>query len=270
MSFLEQARKPLPKAPMLTIVGSAGTGKSTLGAMFPNAIFIQAEDGTAVFEGWDTDKQPTLMPPLARTDTRESIKAQLRELATADHGFKTVVIDTVTALNKLFEAEISERDEVGSVADASGGFHKGYIEVASWHSDIIYCCDVLRKKKGMTVIFLAHQGVEKVKSSPEEASEYTVYALDMNKSSASLYVAESDAVVYIKTESFITGAETDKKGRVTKAGRIMQTGERTLITSGDGRTGYVQAKNRYSMPSELPLNGEENPILKTIKYFQEQ
>lgn len=274
MSYLAQAAKPTNKPPMITIVGSAGVGKTTLGAMFPNPIFIQAEDGAAVFEAWDEDKQPTLLPAIPKATTRSqeaknTLMNQLRELAAAEHDFKTLVVDSVTSLNVMLEGEIALRDGVGNVADASGGFHKGYLEVAQWHADFISACDILRKLKGMSIVFLAHTGVEKIKNSPTETTEYAVYGIDMHKKSASLYVTNSDAVLYIIKEEFVTGGETNKKGQTTKLGRVMQTGDRKIITTGDGIVGYVSAKNRYNMPSEIDLENGENPLLSYIKYFQE-
>jgi hypothetical protein len=77
-------------------------------------------------------------------------------------------------------------------------------------------------------------------------------------------------VVYIKKEEFITGAETNRKGQTTKYGRNMQTGQRVLITSSDGLVGYVDAKNRYGMPNEIPLAMGENPLLQYIKHFNQE
>src|SRR5690606_8548031 len=114
MSYLEQAKKPQAKPPIITIVGSPGTGKTTLGALFPDPIFIQAEDGTAVFESWEESMQPTLLPALPKSNTKDALTAQMRELVTADHGFKSLVVDTVTALNVMFEQEIAERDDVNT------------------------------------------------------------------------------------------------------------------------------------------------------------
>jgi hypothetical protein len=277
MSYLEQATKAAPKPPMLTIVGAPGTGKTTLGALFPAPIFVQAEDGSAVFENWDTDAQPTLLPALPKAakdgagnlvrSTYTTLRDQLRELVTADHAFKTVVIDAITSLSTMLEAELAIRDGVGSVADASGGFHKGYLELAQWHAEIIYMCNVLRQRKGMAVVFLAHQGVDKIKNRPDDASQYSVYSLGMHQASAELYVAQSDAVLYIKHDEFVTGQETNRKGQTTKYGRLVQSGERKIITSGDGLTGYVSAKNRYGMDNEIPLQLGENPLLQFIKFF---
>lgn len=277
MSHLSNATKPTSSAPMITIVSSAGCGKTTLAGMFPNPIFIQAENAETVFENWHDDVKPTMMVRLqdARIDStgelsysvRSTITDQLRELATAEHEFKTVVIDTITALNLKFESEIALRDGVATVGDASGGYQKGYVEVAKWHDTLISNCEKLKNIKGMTVVFLAHSGIDKIKSRPDEQSEYAVYGLGMHRASAERYITNSDAVIYIKKEEFITGAETNKKGQTTKFGRSMQTGERILITSGDGLVGYVAAKNRYGMPAELPCPQGENPIMQYIKHF---
>lgn len=277
MSFLASAKKAQPKPPIITIIASPGAGKSTLGALFPNPIFIQAEDGSAVFENWEEDAQPTLLQPLpkARKDaegnmvvsTYETLKDQLRELLTAEHDYKTLVVDAVTSMSRLLEAEIALKDDVRTVADAAGGFHKGYTDLAQQHAEIVYMCTVLRQKRGMAVVFLGHLGTEKVKNRPDDAAQYNVYSLDMHKDSAAIYISQSDAVIYIKNQEFVTGQETNRKGQVTKYGRAVQTGERILVTSGDGMMGFVSAKNRYGMDNEIPLPLGTNPILPFIKHF---
>lgn len=278
MSYLSQAKKPQPSPPIITIVGSPGTGKTSFAGTFPNPIFIQAEDASAVFESWAEDVQPTLLPELPKSavdkagnmtvSTKDTIMGQLRELVTDEHEFKTLVVDSVTAMNLLLETEIAMRDSVGNVADAAGGYHKGFLEVAQWHADFMHACMVLSKRRNMAIVFLAHSGVQKIKNSPEEASEYTVYSLDMHQKSAAVYINNSDAVFYIKKEEFVIGGERNKKGQTTKYGRVMQTGERKLITTGDGLTGYVAAKSRYNMPAEIDLPMGENPVLQFISYFK--
>lgn len=277
MSYLSQAKKPMASPPIITIVGTPGTGKTSLAGTFPSPIFIQAEDASAVFESWDEEVQPTLLPELPKaavdkagnmtSSTRGVLMDQLRELATAEHSYKTLIVDSITVLNSMLEAEIAVRDGVGNVADAAGGYHKAFIEIAQWHADFMYACQVLAKRKDMAIVFLAHTGIQKIKNSPEEASEYAVYSLDMHQKSAAVYISNSDAVLYIKKEEFVTGGATNKKGQTTKYGRVMQTGERKLITTGDGMTGYVAAKSRYNMPAELDLPLGENPLLQYIKHF---
>ena len=90
----------------------------------------------------------------------------------------------------------------------------------------------------------------------------------MHEASISTYINLSDAVIYIRNEEFVKGNETDKKGQVTKFGKIVQTGQRVLVTSGDGRIGYVNAKNRYDLDPEIPFNKGENPLIEAIGYYK--
>ena len=275
MSYLAQIKKATPQAPVITIVGFAGTGKSSLAGLFPSPIFIQAENATSVFEVLPEEQQPAFMPQLPTSSvsrqvrTSDALFGQLRELATAEHPFKTVVIDTITALNVMFEAEVVEFDPKGvsNIGEAEGGYNKGYLAVAGMHAKLRSACEHLRKK-GITVIFLAHTGVVKMKNRPDASSEYTAYTLDMPEKSRAIYVGSSDAVLYLKSREFVAGAEENKKGQTTKYGRVTNTGERVLITSSDGTIGYIDAKNRYSLPDEIDVNKGENPLLALIPFYR--
>lgn len=280
MSYLAKAKKPEARPPMITIVGSPGTGKTTLGALFPGAILLPTEDGTSVFDTWADDVKPAVLPRLPKAakdevgnmtrSSRAVLGAMMDELLTAQHDYRTLVIDSITSLDLLLQAEIALRDGVGNVADAAGGYHKGYTEVASWHADFIYRCEQLRAAKKMAIVFLAHAGIKKIRNRPDAAADYSVFGLDMDDKALATYVAQSDAVLYIRKEEIVIGQETDRKGRTTKYGRVTQTGRRTIITSGDGQVGYVSAKNRYGMPTEIDLEIGENPIIPFIKFFEEQ
>lgn len=280
---LTNLTKPLAKPPILTIVASPGAGKTTLAALFPNPIILQAEEVSGVFDDWEEDAKPMVAPPLPRARLKDETKApgsdnplinstlaalkdQLRSLLTQDHEFQTVVIDSVTSLHTLFEHEVAVSYGVDNVADAAGGFHKGYLVVKEMHNEIKMACDYLRNRKNMTVIFLAHAGVKKIKNRPD-ADEYSVYSLDMHDASISAYTNLVDAVLYLRQDEYVKGGATDKKGNTTKFGKIIQSGDRSLITSGDGKVGYVNAKNRYSLEPSIAVPKGENPLLGLIPYF---
>lgn len=274
MNYLSQVTKPRDKPPIITIVGLPGSGKTSLAALFPHPIFIQTDDNAeTVFSAWDEDLKPAFMPKIPRAHVKRNIRPseivleQMRELATHDHPYKTLVIDTVTSLNLLIEEEVTAFDPAGvdNVADASGGFHKGYKTVAGKHSKIRNAAEELRKR-GMSVVFLCHTGTHKIKNSPD-LPECTVYGLDMHIDSRPWYVNHSDAVLYLKQEEYTKGLETDKKGKVTKSAKIKRSNERILITSSDGVYGFVDAKNCFNMPNEITVPHMQNPILQYIPHL---
>lgn len=273
MSYLEKAAKPTIQAPVLTIVGFPGVGKTSLAALFPNPIFIQAENAASVFETWSDETKPMLFPELPAAKMAQNVKpsdillAQLRELVTEEHEFKTVVIDAVTTLNTLFENELIEFDpNANNIGEAAGGFGKGYLAVAALHSKVRNACEHLRRK-GIAVIFLAHSGIAKVKNRPD-VEAYSTWSLDLHEASRKIYVATSDAVLYLKSKEFVMGGEKDKKGNVKSFGKVTSTGERVLIAASEGTIGYVDAKNRYDFPEEIEVEKGSNPLLELIPFFK--
>lgn len=265
---LSSLTKPQSKPPMLTIVGTPGVGKSTLAALFPSPVFIQAEDGAAVFDSWADDQKPVVFPELPRKEAKAALLDQLRALATQDHSFKTVVMDSVTSLHTLFEHEVCQLDGSNNIGEACGGYGKGFLAVKEMHGEVKDAFDYLRNKRGMGVVFLAHAGVKKMKNRPD-ADEYTVWSLDMHDASIPTYTNLVDAVLYLRQDEFIKGGAIDKKGNTTKFGKVVQSGDRVLVTSGDGKIGYVNSKNRFALDPEIPVPHGENPLLSLIPYYQQ-
>jgi hypothetical protein len=262
--------------PILTIVGSAGVGKSTLGALFNAPIFIQTEDSYSLFAEWDEESQPDFFPIIKKArylngKPQVSVKAQileqLRFLITTEHNYKTVVLDSVTTLHKMFEHELCERDQTDNIAEAAGGYQKGYLVLADWHLELFNAFNVLRDR-GITVVLLAHTGTQKIKNRPD-VDDFTVYSLDMNEKSTPVYVNLSDAVLYVTKKEFVKGKETNNKGQVTKWGKLVQSGQRQIVTSGDGQMGYVHAKNRQNMPAVIDLEHGQNPLIQYFKFFND-
>ena len=269
MSILQQATKSKIRPPILTIIGSKGTGKSTLAGLFPSAVFIRGEDGSSVFEDWEESIQPYLLPQLITQDSpRMNVLHTIGELLTTEHSFETLVIDTINTMNTLFERELAKRDGVTNVIESCGGFQKCFDELKMWNLKIFEGCERLRNEKNMSIVFLSHSIDKKIKNSPDENSDYVVWAIDMHAKPASVYLNGSDGVYYLTKEAFIVGAEVNKRtGATTKYGRKTESGNRVLITSGDGKTGYIDAKDRYKLPAEIPVEHGENPLLKLISFY---
>lgn len=261
-------QKPVPEAPMLTIAATPGAGKTSLAALFPKPAFILAEDGTAVFDEWDDDVKPLVFPQLDSEKTMDSLLDQLRwfyKNIGKDHDRETLIIDTITKLDKMFQHEVCSQDNVDNIGAARGGFNKGFGAVAEMHAKVISICEAI-KKKGITVIFLSHTRAVKMKNRPD-SEDYVIFTLDMHEDSRSHYIGNSDSLYFIGKREFVSGGESDKKGRTIKFGRLVQTGERELITETDGKMGYPEAKTRWSMDSVIDLPKGENPLLTLIPFF---
>ena len=104
MSIFDTISKPEDRSTLVTILGDAGLGKSSLASTFPNPIFIRAEDG---LQAIPLDIRPDAFPVLKQA---ADLWAQLSCLITDPHDYKTLVIDSVTALERMFIDYIVESD----------------------------------------------------------------------------------------------------------------------------------------------------------------
>ncbi len=126
---LDSISKPQSKPIMATILGEAGTGKTTFAANFPSPIFIRAEDGLTSLENRDGIEA---FPLIANTN---EVFEGINVLATQDHNYKTLIVDSVTKLNEMFEKEVVESDpkKPRSINQALGGYGAGHAAVAEKH-----------------------------------------------------------------------------------------------------------------------------------------
>lgn len=270
MSYLSQVTTNIVhKAPIITIIAPPGAGKTTLAATFPKPIFIRGEDGTAALS--NMQNAPAMFPLLINEQNpRMAVLHMIGELLNTEHDFKTLVFDAVTSMNVLFERELAKRDNVSNVVESCGGFQKCYDELKSWHLKIFEGCERLRNEKNMTIVFLAHTEIRTIKNSPEESSNYSVWAMDMHHKPSSIYINNSDAVIYMVKEKFITGVQKDRKQAQVGKAQVTESGNRILITSSDGQTGFISAKNRFDLDNEIPVEKGTNPLLNLIPFFNTQ
>ena len=180
MSILDSIQTPQDRAVMVTICGDSGTGKTSLAATFPNPIFIRAEDG---LQAIPLAERPDAFPLINKAS---DLWEQLMALATEDHDYKTVVIDSVTALERLFIADILASDpKAKSINQALGGYGAGVAAVAAMHQRVRKAAGVLNERKEMHVVFVAHADVETMRL--PDSDDYMRYSLRLPpKSSAAL------------------------------------------------------------------------------------
>lgn len=234
---LSKLAKPAQNRPVIvTLFGEGGMGKTTLAAMFPKPVFIRTEDGTASLAGHDD----AYLMPLATNS--EMVFEQIEALATKEHDFKTLVIDSITQLATMIESEIVEADpSAKSINQAAGGYGAGYSTAARRHSQVRDWAGALAYEKGMNIVFIGHADTE-VMELPD-MDPYTRYSVRMHKKSMPNYTDNVDAVCMIRLKTFVRG-DGDRK-------RAVSTGEREIIC-------YPQAasvtKNRFNITEPLPFD----------------
>jgi hypothetical protein len=221
-------------------------GKTTLAASFPKPIFLRAEDG---LQALPLEMRPDAFPVI---ETEHDLWSQLKSLITEEHDYKTVVIDSVTALERLFIQAVIDGDpkKPSTIAAAAGGYGAGFLAVGGLHQRVRKACGILNAK-GMNVIFIAHADTETVEL--PDTDSYTRYNLRLNKRSVANYVDDVDLVGFLKLQTFTRG-DGDKK-------KAISDGTRLLVCYA---TASCISKNRYGITEDLEVTVNSNPLINFV------
>lgn len=236
---LDALSKPTGQRPIIaTLFAEGGMGKTTLAAMFPRPVFIRTEDGTASLQG----NENVSLFPIAQSsqDVLDAIEA----LATQEHDFKTLVIDSITQLETLIHKEIVEADpKAKSINQAGGGYGAGYASASERHRQVREWAGALAYDKGMNIVFIGHADTETMDL--PDMDQYNRYTVRMHKKSIPHYTDNVDVVAFLRLKTFIRGEEGKK--------RAVSTQDREIIC-------YPQAsnvsKNRFNITEPLPFTFE--------------
>lgn len=250
MSYLSKISKPKDRPIIATILGDAGMGKTSLAATFPNPIFIRAEDG---LQAIPEDSRPDAFPVIASCD---DLWGQMAALINEEHEYKTVVIDSVTALERMFIQDIIDSDpkKPKSINQAMGGYGAGLSAVATMHQRVRKAAGML-VDQGMNIVFIAHADTETIEL--PDSDPYTRYNLRLGKKSAAPYTDDVDLCGFIKLQTFTLG-DGDRK-------KAISDGSRILVTYA---TAANVSKNRFAISEDLPVVLGENPLVPYIKSLQ--
>ena len=241
---LKTLSKPSGQRPIIcTLFGEGGMGKTTLAAMFPNPVFIRTEDGTASLAGNDN----VSLFPLA-TSTQDVLDA-IEALATQKHDHKTLVIDSITQLATMVEAEIVAADpKAKSINQAGGGYGAGYSAAAEKHRQIREWAGSLAYEKGLNIVFIGHADTEMLDL--PDMDPFARYTVRMHKKSLPHYTDNVDLVGLIRLKTFVRGGDGDKK-------RAISTGEREIICHPQASS---VTKNRFNISEPLAFTFDRNPF----------
>ena len=251
MSILSQIEKPKDRPCVITILGDAGLGKTSLASTFPKPIVIRLEDG---LQGVIERDRPDAFP-LVRTVPQ--LWEQLTSLCNEKHDYKTAIFDSITQLETLFVQDIVDGDpkKPKSINQANGGYGAGWSAVTGMHARVRKAAQALNDK-GMHVVFIAH--ADTVSVEPPDGDSYTRYDLRMNKKSVSPYSDNVDLIGYLKLKTYTIGEENERK-------KAYSDGDRVIVCY---PVASCISKNRYGITEDLEVNLGQNPFIDYIKTLQ--
>ncbi|HEY8358654.1 MAG TPA: ATP-binding protein [Ramlibacter sp.] len=237
LSISDLKRTTAITPPRILIYGPPGIGKTTLAAEFPNAAFLQLEDGTP----GDVE-----LMSFGKIESFEAFMEAMGVLYTEDHDFRTVVIDSVTELERLVFAETCRRGDDKGNAKANiedFGYGKGYVYAKRVWQEVLDGINALRRDRNMTTIMIAHSSVERF-DDPETVS-YDRYEIDLHKHSVGAIEREMDCIFLLKSP-----VNVKKEEQGFNKERAIADGSSVVLVHTTGRPAFV-AKNRYSMPATV-------------------
>jgi hypothetical protein len=230
------------KAPRIVLLGVEKVGKSTFAAGAETPIFLPMKGEQGI------DELDCAKFPAAQTydDVIDAIGVLYRE----DHDYKTVVLDSASALEPLVWDKVCKTEGVASIEKVGGGYGKGYTETLRYWREIMDGLDALREERNIASILIGH--VKAKEFNDPEADPYTTYWFDINEKAANALYRWADCILFANFKRAIV--QKNDAGFNKKVSRATGTGQRLLLT--EKRPAHPGG-NRFSLPYELPLDWQK-------------
>jgi hypothetical protein len=219
-------------APRIVLIGVEGGGKTTAGAQCEAPIFLSAEDGLV---GKGYENIPHYSP-----ETWEGVLEFLTYIHDENHGYKSLIIDTIDWLEPLLFAYICTRDKKSGIEDY--GYGKGYVVAVDEFRKALAILDAIHRN-GILVMINAHCQI-KVFNNPI-GDNYDRYEPKTTKQIAGIIKEWADVVLFANYETL-----TAKEKGSSKAKGV---GGQTRIVHTQHSAAW-DAKNRYGLPAVMPLD----------------
>lgn len=236
-SLISTQGKSLPNRYVL--YAGEGWGKTSFAAMMPKPIFIQTRGETGLETLIDAGQlqETAHFPEVYDWTTLIDVVRYLRD---AEHGYKTLVIDTLNGAERLLHEMVCRRDYQSDWGDRGfGAYQKGYdVSVADLNL-LLSDLDNLRLEKRMTVVWLAHRRVVTFKN--PSGADYDLYQPDVHKTTWGAVSKWSDVILFGDMEVIVETEKKAKKGKGVAQNRIIRC---------ESSPSWV-AKNRLGLPAEI-------------------
>ncbi len=243
------------RAPRIIVLGVEKIGKTCFacGSKFENGQLVEtAINSPVVIPAKGEEGADALdVPVFPACKTFEEVMEALGSLYEEKHEFKTLVLDSASALEPLIWDTLCREYNTDSIEKIGGGYGKGYTEAVNRWRGLLEGLDALRSEKNMASIIIGHVKVKRFDDPTGES--FDQYQFDINEKAANLLFRWADLILFCNTKVVVkkedAGFGQDKKRGIDTTG-----GQRFLFTQkrpahpGGGRGYYGQ------LPYELSLD----------------
>ena len=234
-SFLSRVTSGVaPKPVRFAVHGHPGSGKTLLASGAPGCIFQTVEDGMGLI---DAAQLP------APSSFSEAI-AQIGELISEDHEYRSLVVDAIDGIEPLIFREICEAGGKESIADF--GFNKGYVQADSYWVRYFKALDELRAQRSMHIVVISHSAA--VHYDDPTTGTYVRWEPNLHKRTVPLLTKWADVIGFLDLEKTVVDRGDADKNRAVRT--AMASGSRFLNLT---ETGSFIAKNRFGLKPQLEI-----------------
>lgn len=214
------------------VYGPPGSGKTSGAASTPKPLFLQVEDGTPAGVEFDAVKVKQF------SDVMDIIGSLYSE----KHDYKTLVIDSLSALQPLIFEEVCQRGGKKSIEEFP--FGKGYVEAERiTGAELVAGLNALHDDRGLNILLIAHNRIRRFDDPTSQS--FDRYEPDLHAKISPLIEREMDAIFLVKDQPTIKQQDVGFNRE-----RAYAEGSGRLFIYTESRPAFV-AKNRYGLPSKI-------------------
>jgi len=177
----------------------------------------------------------------------DAVMTALREFYAAPGEYKSLIIDTVDALEALLIEGLCIKNHWKHIEQPSYG--KGWVAADDEWRRFIRAVTAIRDNHDITIVMTCHATIERIDD--PRAPTYTSYQPRLHKRARGLVMDACDAVLFLAEDLRVV---TDDGGFCERV-RAGTDSRRFLFTEG---CPAFAAKNRFGMPARIPIPVEFN------------